>query len=397
VPAGAPPARQSEAAEAWAAAKDSRDVAVLQAFIARYKDTFFAELARARVEELKKQQVAVATPAPAPPPPPAAKQEPGPPAVAAKQLPSIKERSFRLTSSYPKSMTDIYAPTEQFVREVESAAPSKLKMQLFAAGEIVPGLQVLDAVQNGTVELGWTFAAYYWGKEPAFAAASGAVPFGIDASAFARWMQGSGKSVRDQLFATFGVKAIPCSITGPKALMLRKPVKGVDDMKGLKLRVGGATAQALAAMGVVPQQVAGGDIYPKLEKGEIDGAEWLTPPMDEKLGFTKVARYYYYPFGEPTFSVVSDLIINKKVWDELEPAAQQVFESACSKQLQSDLARLSDGVMPALQRMAAGGAIIGRLPDAIAAKFRQGASDTLEQNIKSAPGLALWRSLKSVR
>jgi hypothetical protein len=243
-PAAAPPARQSEAAEAWAATKDSTNIAVLQAFIARYNDTFFAELARGRVEELK-QQVAIATPAPAPPSP--VKPQPSPAAPITGQRPVAKERSFRLTSSFPKSMTDVYAPSEQIVREIELTTSSKLKLGLFAAGEIVPGLQVLDAVQNGTVELGWTIGAYYFGKDLAFAAASGWVPLGIDATGFVRWMQGSGSGVRDQLFSAFGVKAFPCSIAGPKGLWLRKAVKSLDDMKGLKLRIGGATAQAMSS------------------------------------------------------------------------------------------------------------------------------------------------------
>jgi len=339
--------------------------------------------------------VAIATPAPAPPSP--VKPQPSPAAPITGQRPVAKERSFRLTSSFPKSLTDVYAPSEQIVREIEFTTSSKLKLGLFAAGEIVPGLQVLDSVQNGSVELGWTIGAYYFGKDLAFAAASGWVPLGIDATGFVRWMQGSGSGVRDQLFSTFGVKAFPCSIAGPKGLWLRKAVKSLDDMKGLKLRIGGATAQAMSVMGVVAVQLAGGDIYTALEKGTIDGADWLTPPMDEKLGFHKVAKYYYYPVGEPTFSFVVDLLINRRVWDELEPAAQQAFESACNKQLLADLARLSDGAMPALQRMAAGGAVIGQLPDAIAAKYRQGAIDTFDQSIRSTAGIALWRSLKAVR
>jgi TRAP-type mannitol/chloroaromatic compound transport system substrate-binding protein len=250
---------------------------------------------------------------------------------------------------------------------------------------------------NGSVELGWTFASYYFGKDPVFAFVGGNLPLGIDAAAFVRWMEGTGKAVRSEVFAVYGVKAFPCSIAGPKGLWLRKEVRGLEDMKGLRLRIGGTTGLALQSTGVIPQQIAGGDIYPALEKGTIDGVEWLTPPMDEKLGFYKAAKYYYYTFGEPSFSGISDLIVNKKVWDELEPNARDVIENACHRQLHTDLGKLSEGVTPALQRMTAGGVVVGRLPEAIAASYRQGAVAFLEQAIKSPTGLSAWKSLKAAR
>ena len=359
----------SEAERAWDRTKDTTNVAVLEAFITRYKDTFFADLARARLDELKKQQVAIATP-PAAQTPAAPSPTPEPKTA---QSPVRNERNFRLASSFPKVMTEIVEPSEQFVREVQRVSSGRLKVQLFAAGEIVPGLQVLDSVMNGTIELGWTFAFYYFGKNPAFAFIGGGVPLGIDATTFVRWLEGPGKAVRAEVYTEAGVKAFPCSISGPKGLWLRKEVKRLNDLKGLKLRVGGTTSLSLLATEIVPQQLATGDICPALEKGTIDGLEWFTPPMDEKMAWHKVAKYYYYPFGEPTFSAVSDLLVNKKVWDELEPAARNVIENACRRQLHNDLGRLSDGAAAAMQRMRALGAIIDRLPEPIAAKHREGA------------------------
>ena len=307
------------------------------------------------------------------------------------------ERSFRLASSFPKVLTEGFQPSEQFVQEVQSATSNRLKVQLFAAGEIVPGLQVLDAVMSGSVELGWTLAPYYIGKNPAFAVIGGGLPLGIDATTFVRWLEGPGKAVRAEVFAEFGVIAFPCSIAGPKGLWLRKEIKALDDVKGLKLRLGGATALALLPTGLIPQQISAGDIYPALQKGTIDGLEWFTPPMDEKMGWNKAAKYYYYPFGEPTFSTISDLIINKRVWDELEPAAQDVIENACRRQLHNDLGKLSDGVTAATQRMRAEGTVIGRVPEPIAAKYLAGAKAYVEENITSSAGLAVWHSLRAAR
>jgi len=375
------PLQLSEAAQTWMSVKDTDNPSILEAYVRQFGETVYAAMAKARLDALKKQQIVIATPQPSSQPP------------AVMTAPELKPalnnaRILKLASSVPGSITDVFEPAQQFVKEVQTITSGRLKVQLFAAGEIIPGLQVLDSVMNGSVELGWTLAYYYFGKDPAFSFLGGGVPLGIDAATFVGWMEGTGKAVRAEVFETFGVKALPCSIVGPRGLWLRKEVRSLDDLKGLKLRIGGVTGAALNRMGVIPQQLAAGDIYSALEKGAIDGLEWLTPPMDEKMAWYKVAKHYYYPFGEPSFSAISDLIVNKTVWDELEPAARNVIENTCHRQLHMDLSKLSQGVAPALQRMSAGGAVVGQLPDSIAAKYRREATDILEQGIKSPAGLA---------
>jgi TRAP-type mannitol/chloroaromatic compound transport system substrate-binding protein len=172
-------------------------------------------------------------------------------------------------------------------------------------------------------------------------------------------------------------------------------------MRGLKVRVGGITGAALQSMGVIPQQLAGGDIYPALESGTIDGVTFSTPNMDEMLGFNKVAKYYYYPFGEPSFSIITDLIINMNIWNNLEPAAKAVIQSACQQQLRNDVRKLSNGATPeasaALDRMRARGTVITPLPEPIAARYRSSVGQLLDREIKSPAGLEVWRSLKTAR
>jgi TRAP-type mannitol/chloroaromatic compound transport system substrate-binding protein len=246
--------------------------------------------------------------------------------------------------------------------------------------------------------MGWTVAQYYFAKNPAFAAIGGGVPLGINAAQFVRWLEGEGKRVRADLYAeTLPVMALACSINGPKGLWLRKEVRRLEDLKGLRLRVGGTSALSLQSTGIVSQQLSAAEIYPALEKGTIDGLEWFTPPMDEKLGWHKVAKYYYYPFGEPTFSTVSDLLINRRVWDELDPSSRNLLESACQQQLRSDSSKLADGVSASLARFKAGGTAVASVPDTIIATHRQGAEAYLDQNVRSPAGLAAWRSLKAAR
>ena len=156
----------------------------------------------------------------------------------------------------------------------------------------MPGLQALDATSNGTVEMCHTVSYYYVGKDPTFAIYA-SVPFGLNArQQNSWWYQGGGMALGNEFFKKFGVIGFPCGNTGTQmGGWFRKEIKTVADLSGLKFRIGGIAGQVLQKVGVVPQQLAGGDIYPALEKGTIDAAEWVGPYDDEKLGFQKVAKY----------------------------------------------------------------------------------------------------------
>ena len=209
---------------------------------------------------------------------------------------SSPEVKWRLTSSFPKSLDTIYGGAEQVAKYVAEMTDNKFQIQVFAAGEVVPGLQALDATSNGTVEMCHTVSYYYVGKDPTFAIYA-SVPFGLNArQQNSWWYQGGGEELGNEFFKKHGVIGFPCGNTGTQmGGWFRKEIKTVADLSGLKIRIGGIAGQVLQKVGVVPQQLAGGDIYPALEKGTIDAAEWVGPYDDEKLGFAKVAKYYYYP------------------------------------------------------------------------------------------------------
>jgi TRAP-type mannitol/chloroaromatic compound transport system substrate-binding protein len=209
---------------------------------------------------------------------------------------SMPELKWRLTASWPKSLDTLYGCCEDFAKNVADVTDNKFQIQVFAAGEIVPGLQVLDAVQKGTVELGHTAGYYYWGKDPSFAFTT-ALPFGLNPRQQEAWqLRGGGLELLDPLFADFGCYGLPmgntCSQMGG---WFRKEINTVADLNGLKFRIGGFAGKVISRLGVVPQSLAPGDIYPALEKGTIDSVEWIGPHDDEKLGFYKVAKYYYHP------------------------------------------------------------------------------------------------------
>ncbi|HTB00469.1 MAG TPA: TRAP transporter substrate-binding protein [Bradyrhizobium sp.] len=280
-------------------------------------------------------------------------------AVAAVASPAIAQSApeikWRMTSSFPKSLDTIYGGGAELVKYVADMTDNKFQIQLFAAGEIVPGLQALDAVSNSTVELAQTAAYYYVGKDPTFAIYS-SVPFGLNARMQnSWWYQGGGQELGNEFFKKFGVIGFHAGNTGCQmGGWFRKEIKTVADLSGLKFRIGGIAGQVLQKVGVIPQQTAGGDIYPALEKGTIDAAEWVGPYDDEKLGFQKVAKYYYYP-GWWEGGTAVHVFSNLEKWNSLPKSYQAILASACA-QANSWMAARYDMQNPtALKRLIAGG------------------------------------------
>jgi TRAP-type mannitol/chloroaromatic compound transport system substrate-binding protein len=246
------------------------------------------------------------------------------PAIA-QSMPEIK---WRLTASWPKSLDTLYGGCEYFAKRIAEITDNRFQIQVFAAGEIVPGLQVLDAVQNATVEMGNTALYYYWGKDPAFTFGT-ALPFGLNARQMNSWLRfGGGADLLNELLKNFNCTGVAAANTGAQmGGWFRKEIKSVDDLNGLKMRIGGFAGTIVSKLGLVPQQLAAGDIYPALEKGTLDACEWVGPHDDEKLGFYKVARYYYYP-GWWEGCGQAHNIINLARWNELPKSYQSAILTA---------------------------------------------------------------------
>ncbi|MFZ5750346.1 MAG: TRAP transporter substrate-binding protein [Pseudomonadota bacterium] len=274
------------------------------------------------------------------------------PAIA-QDMPAI---NWRLTSSFPKSLDTIYGAAETMASYVKEMTGGKFTIQVFAAGEIVPGLQAADAAAAGTVEAAHTASYYYWGKDPTWAFGT-AVPFGLNVRQQNAWFYyGGGNDLMNEFYNTQGLHAYPCGNTGAQmGGWYRKEINTVEDLKGLKIRIGGFGGKVIEKLGAVPQQIAGGDIYPSLEKGTIDAAEWVGPYDDLKLGFYKVAPYYYYP-GWWEGGACLHAMFNKAAYDGLPDEYKRILQVACQAANQDMLASYDYKNPTAIKELIAKGA-----------------------------------------
>jgi TRAP-type mannitol/chloroaromatic compound transport system substrate-binding protein len=303
------------------------------------------------------------------------------PAIA-QSMPEVK---WRLTASWPKSLDTLYGGCEYFAKRVAEITDNRFQIQVFAAGEIVPGLQVLDAVQNGTVEMGNTAMYYYWGKDPAFTFGT-ALPFGLNARQMSSWIRfGGGQELLNELLAKYNCIGVPAGNTGAQmGGWFRKEIKSLSDLSGVKMRIGGFGGSVIQKIGVVPQQLAAGDIYPSLEKGTLDAAEWVGPYDDEKLGFVKVAKYYYYP-GWWEGCGQGHNIMNLAKWNALPKSYQDSIMTASGDAWAWVLAKYDHANPAALKRLLSNGAQLRTFPQDVMEASYKAANDTYAELSKTNP------------
>src|SRR5437016_7489251 len=323
-------------------------------------------------------------------------------AAAAVASPAIAQSSpevkWRLTSSFPKSLDTIYGGAAELSKYVAEMTDNKFQIQVFAAGEVVPGLQALDAASNGTVEMCQTASYYYVGKDPTFAFGT-AVPFGLNARMQNSWQFfGGGMELMNEFYKKFNVYGIPAGNTGAQmGGWFRKEIREPADFAGLKFRIGGYAGRVLQKLGCVPQQLAGGDIYPALEKGTIDAAEWVGPYDDEKLGFYKVAPYYYYP-GWWEGGTMIHAFINIDKWSSLSPTYKSIVRTAADMTNVWVQAKY-DAVNPAaLRRLVAEKTQLRPFPQPVMDACFKAANDVYDEVSATNPMFKkIWESIRDFR
>ena len=316
------------------------------------------------------------------------------PAIA-QSSPEIK---WRMTASWPKSLDTLFGGAVDLSNAVAAATDNKFQIQVFAGGEIVPGLQALDAASNGTVEMGHTASYYYFGKDPTFAFGT-SVAFGPNQRLNQGWYyQGGGKEVLNEFYKKYNVTMLVGGNTGCQmGGWFRKEINTIDDLKGLKFRIGGFPGQVIAKLGGVPQLIAAGDIYPSLEKGTIDAAEWVGPYDDEKLGFYKVAKNYYYPGWWEGGSMIN-VFINLDKFNALPKHYQAILENAAAWANDRMVAKYDLLNPPALRRLIAGGTKLHGFSPAIMEACYKAAIDLHDEiAAKNASFKKVYDSMKAYR
>jgi len=309
-----------------------------------------------------------------------------------------KRIKWKMASTFPGKLVQLGTGGKRFEALIKKISGGNIQMKFFEPGALVPAFGVFDAVQAGSVDAGWSASGYWVGKIPA-AIWFTTVPFGPRGSEYLAWLEfGGGQELWDEIYAKQGLKAVPCGLLAPEASgWFRKEIKSVEDLKGLKMRFFGLGAQVMQKMGVSTQLLAGGDIFPALERGTIDATEFSQPAIDLKLGFYQVAKHYYFP-GWHQQSSILELLMNKGKWDALTDQQQTQIKTACGDNIQYMLAEGEAIQLPALKELQSKGVKIHRWPDSFLAQLKEKWEEVLaEQSAKDADFKRVAESLNAFR
>jgi TRAP-type mannitol/chloroaromatic compound transport system substrate-binding protein len=282
---------------------------------------------------------------------------------------------WRMASSFPRSLDTIFGTAERMAELLSELTDGRFQIRPYPAGELVPGLQVMDAAQQGSVQVAQSASYYFTGKNAALAFDAG-VPFGMTARQHNAWLaEGGGKELIAEVFSDFGIIPFQGGNTGGQmGGWFRREVPSLADLNGIKMRIPGLGGEVMNRLGLTVQVLAGGEIYPALERGAIDATEWVGPYDDEKLGFHQAAEFYYYPgWWEPCASMSYQ--VNRRAWDQLPSDYQAAFRAAAAYSTEAMLTTYDAKNPPALQRLLDQGVQMRRFSDDIMRAARDAIDD----------------------
>jgi TRAP-type mannitol/chloroaromatic compound transport system substrate-binding protein len=287
---------------------------------------------------------------------------------------------WRMVTSWPKGLPGLGAGAERLAANIGAMSGGRLTIKVYAAGELVPALECFGAVANGTAQLGHDASYYHTGKSegaPFFTA----FPFGFTTAEMDAWVKyGNGQKLWDELYAPFGLRAFHAGSTGTQMLgWFRKEIRSLEDLNGLKFRAPGNQGRVLQKLGVTPVTLPGGEIFPALQSGAIDAAEWIGPYNDLALGFYQVCKYYYSPgYHEP--GPCLELLINEKAWQTLTPELQAIVRGAADAATRDMLAEYNARSGPALRTLVKDhGVVVRPFPEDVLMACGRASNDVLNE------------------
>ena len=311
-----------------------------------------------------------------------------------------KSFNWKMTNAYgpgsPFYVVGPGSPTD-FCAMVKTMSDGRLTIQHFAAGELIPALEGFDAVSAGTVEMNAANSYFWAGKVPA-AQFFTTVPFGLNFQGQTAWIyHGGGLALWEELYAPFNLVPMPMGNTGVQMTgWFRKPIESVDDFKGLKMRIPGLAGKVYAQLGVDVKLLPGGEIFPALERGVIDAAEFVGPYQDRRLGLQKAAKYYYTTgWHEP--NNVTELVVNKAAWDSLPDDLKQIVRAAAAACNVISQTWCEATNADALEDLKSQGVISGPLPKPVVEKLREVTRQTLDDLAKDAKIKKVYDSFKAFK
>jgi TRAP-type mannitol/chloroaromatic compound transport system substrate-binding protein len=245
---------------------------------------------------------------------------------------------WRMVTAWPKNLPGLGTGAERLAQKITQMSSGRLTVKVFAAGELVPGLQTFEAVQNGAADMGHDTPGFHLGKNRAFAYFFGA-PFGMTYQEHIAWLYyGGGQALWDELSAQYGLKSFAIGNIGtPPFGWFKKEIKSAADLKGVKMRLPGLGAEMIRRLGAVPTLMAPGDVFPALQAGTLDATDFTGPANDMALGFHQVCKYYYWP-GVHKPGAVQQVIISKKKYDALPNDLKEIVRVACQSSNEDMLA-----------------------------------------------------------
>ena len=305
---------------------------------------------------------------------------------------------WKMASAFPSSLPIVGDSGPYFSEKVGRLSRGRISIKFYDPGKLVPALEVFDAVAQGSVDAGWTTAGYWIGKIPA-ATFFTAVPYGPDTSEYLSWVfEGGGWELWQELYAPHNVMPVPCQITPPEASgWFREPINRLDQFKGLKIRFFGVGGQAIQKLGASVQLLAAADIFPALERGVLDATEFANPSLDERLGFSKIAKHYYFP-GWHQQASVGELIINLDRWKALDAIDQEFLVTVCRDVIVRDIAVGEIQQPPALERIKKDGVQVHSWPKEFLDAFRKASQEAIDENAAKDPQFKrVYESYKAFR
>ena len=310
---------------------------------------------------------------------------------------SAKER-WKFAWAYPSSVAGHGDVQRRIAEKVNTLSGGEFELKTYEPGALVPMMEYFDAISQGSIDVAYAAYAFWTGKEPSLALFS-SYPFGPDGLEFNAWFKyGGGNELLDEVAKKHNQKVLICGTHSPEASgWFREEITSLDQLKGMKMRIFGLGGRTLEKLGVNSQVMAGGDIYPALERGVIDAAEFSMPLMDITMGFHEIAKHYYFPGWHQTYSAVH-LIMNRDKWDGLDPRWQMLLQVVCDSETIEFLSHGEAGNAAALDQLRAKGVNIHRWNDEFLAAFKKSWEEVAQEFIDSDPLFKkIWESQQAFR